>query len=47
MDAVLSLGRLHRLLPLARRLVELVEEVVALAALVQLLRILLLRGSDG
>jgi len=43
-DAVGGLGGLQGLLPAARRLVEAVEEVEALAAPVQLLRILLPRG---
>lgn len=42
MDAVAALCRLQGLLPLSRGLVEVVEQVVALTALVQLLCIFLL-----
>ena len=46
MDAVGGLGRLQGLLPAATRLVELVEEVEALAAPVQLLCLLLSHGTQ-
>lgn len=44
MDAIMDFSSLQSLLPLARSLVEIVQQVIALTALVQLLCIFLLKN---